>query len=215
MPKLEYKFCDTRDNKKIRFSHYLCDDMSVTKLSEKTFTTHDDTKDHLGHEGQQIKDHPCYGYSQLYYSRDPFFYVTTPPMKCLFGVQKSFTTTFTMSLQFTNLAGDPEMKQFFEFIQNTEFECMKALGLEDSEAGRFISQIKHDAKGRYEPNLVVKIPFRGTGFDTDIYSDDYPIVNILTIPSFKMIQCDIYLDKIWKTNDRFCAKWKTKCIHLL
>ena len=214
MPKLEYKMCDTVKPKNMRSTHYICDDMSVTKLSDKTFTEHQGSGSGLS-EDHRIKNHPCYGYSQLYYRKDPFFYVTTPPMKCLFGVQKSFTSTFTMSLQFTNLEEDHEMKQFFEFIQNTEFECMKALGLEDSEAGRFISQIKHDAKGRYEPNLVVKIPFRGTGFDTDIYSDDYPIVNILTIPSFKMIQCDIYLDKMWKTNDRFCAKWKTKCIHLL
>ena len=215
--------CDIVKLKELRSTHFLCDDMSVTKLRDKTFSKHagsGDQEHQQEHQQEQeqdypIKHHPCYGYSQLYYRKDPFFYVTTPPMKCLFGVQKSFTTTFTMSLQFTDKTEDPEMQQFFEFIQNTEFECMKSLGLDETDPGRFISQIKYDAKGRYEPNLSVKIPFRYNRFDTDIYSDTIPIVNILSIPSFKMIQCDIYLDKMWKTNDRFCAKWKTKCIHLL
>jgi len=221
MPKLEYRMCDIVKLKELRSTHFLCDDMSVTKLRDKTFSKHagpgdlDKDKDKSLEQDYPIKHHPCYGYSQLYYRKDPFFYVTTPPMKCLFGVQKSFTTTFTMSLQFTDKTEDPEMQQFFEFIQNTEFECMKSLGLDETDSGRFISQIKYDAKGRYEPNLSVKIPFRYNRFDTDIYSDTIPIVNILSIPSFKMIQCDIYLDKMWKTNDRFCAKWKTKCIHLL
>jgi len=29
------------------------------------------------------------------------------------------------------------------------------------------------------------------------------------------MECDIYLDKIWKMNDKFYAKWKCKVIHLL
>ena len=33
--------------------------------------------------------------------------------------------------------------------------------------------------------------------------------------NFTDIQCDIYLDKIWKMNEKFYGKWKVKCIHLL
>jgi len=209
MPKLSYRTCDKLDCKKVRGSHYLCDDMSVTRLSEKTFSEYDE-EDNKG-----IKHHPCYGYTQLYYYKDPFFYVTTPPMKCLFGIQKGQNSTFTMSLQFTDLETTPEMKHFYEFIQNTEFECMRTLGLTGKEEQRFISQIKHDAKGKYEPNLSVKLPFRYNRFETDIYSDTLPYVNILSVPSFRRMQCDIYLDKIWRTNEKFCAKWKAKCIHLL
>ena len=207
MVKLEYRTCDKVNCNKLRGSHLVCDDMSVTRLSEKTFSEHDDNK--------EIKNHPCYGYTQLYYHKDPFFYVTTPPMKCLFGVQKGHNATFPMSLQFMDMETNPEMKQFYEFIQNTEFECMKSLGLTGEEEDRFISQIKRDAKGKYEPNLSVKLPFRYNRFETDIYSDTLPYVNILSIPSFRMMQCDIYLDKIWRTDKRFCAKWKARCIHLL
>ena len=48
-------------------------------------------------------------------------YVTTPPMKCLFGVQKQGgANNFQMNLQFTDLEEDPMMKQFFEFIQKNQ-----------------------------------------------------------------------------------------------
>ena len=161
MPKLEYRTYDKVNCKNVRGSHFLCDDMSVTRLSEKTFSGYDG-------DGNKIKNHPCYGYTQLYYHKDPFFYVTTPPMKCLFGVQKGHNSTFSMSLQFMDIETNPEMKQFYEFIQNTEFECMKLLGLTGEEEDRFISQIKRDAKGKYEPNLSVKLPFRYNRFETDI-----------------------------------------------
>ena len=135
-------------------------------------------------------------------------------MKCLFGVQKNGFNQFQMSLQFTDLDTDTSMKYFYDFIEKTEFECMKSLGLDVDEGDRFISQIKQDKHGKYEPNLSVKLPFRYNRFETDIYSDHSSTVNILQIPSFTMIQCDIYLDKIWKMNESFYAKWKVRCIHI-
>ena len=89
-------------------------------------------------------------------------------MKCLFGVQK-YNNNFQMSLQFVNLKEDNEMKQFFEFIQNTEFECMKYLDLDENDSDRFVSQIKYDKQKKYDPNLSVKIPFHYNQFQTDIY----------------------------------------------
>ena len=73
-----------------------------------------------------IKDHPQFGHLQLKMGRNLFLYVTTPPMKCLFGIQKS-GTNFNISLQFTNLKEDSTMKYFYDFIQRTEFECMKQM----------------------------------------------------------------------------------------
>jgi len=29
------------------------------------------------------------------------------------------------------------------------------------------------------------------------------------------MNCDIYLDKIWRMNDKFYAKWKCTKIHIL
>ena len=43
--------------------------------------------------------------------------------------------------QFTDLQEDSVMKQFFDFIQNAEFMCMKHLGLTEEDSDRFISQI--------------------------------------------------------------------------
>ena len=206
MPRLEYITCDTLNISKIRHSCYLCDDMSVKKASEKTYSR---CKERC------IKDHLCFGYIQLHYFKNDFLYVTTPPMICLFGVQKNGFNNFQMSLQFTNVDSDPVMKNFYGFIEDSEFQCMKLLGLNDKEGDRYMSQIRQDKKGKYEPNLSVKIPFRYNKFETDIYSDKEEIPNLLHIPSFTNVQCDIYMDKIWKMNDTFYGKWKVRCIHLL
>ena len=139
-------------------------------------------------------------------------------MKCLFGIQNN-RNQFSMSLQFTDLQEDPIMKHFFEFIQNTEFYCMKGLGLTEEDADCFVSQIKYDKKGKYEPNLNIKLPFHKTSFQTEIISDHSSNVNLLQIQGFAPMKCDIYLDKIWRMDinkgHTFHAKWKCKFIHLV
>jgi len=179
--------------------------MSVTKSSEKTYSENDGCH----------KDHVCFGYLQVSYISNPLIYVTTPPMKCLFGVNKSGQNNFQMNLQFTNLEEDPYMKQFFEFIQSTEFMCMKHLGLGKEDAHRFVSQIQFDKKEKYEPNLQVKLPFHYNQFQTDLYSDFSSGVNIFTIKRFQMMECDLFVDRVWRMNDKFYMKWKCKIIHIM
>jgi len=179
--------------------------MSVTKMSDKTYSE----------KKGCLKDDPCFGYLQIYYTKNPFLYVTTPPMKSLFGIEKTGYNNFQMNLQFTDKDTNPEMKHFYEFIENSEYECMRHLELGGEEDQRYVSQIKHDKKGKYDPNLRVKLPFHYNKFETDIYSDTRSGINLLQLPSFVMVQCDIYLDKIWRMNDKFYGKWKCRCIHLL
>jgi hypothetical protein len=211
MVELEYMMCGHIELDALRASVFLCEDMSVSKPSERTYAKVKNDKDqetvHL--------DHPCFGYLQLNYMKNPFLYVTTPPMKCLFGVQNNKFNQFQMSLQFTDLDTDPAMKSFYDFIEQTEFVCMRHLGLKAEEGDRLITQIKRDKHKKYEPNLQVKLPFRYNRFETDIYSNHSATVNILQVPSFARVQCDIYLDKVWKMNDIFHGKWKCRCIHLL
>lgn len=187
----------------IRHLNYKCEDMSVPN-SQKKYVK-DENCD---------KDNKCFGYIQLYYLKNPQIYITTPPMKCLFGVQKT-NQSFSMSLQFTNLDTDPNMKQLFDFIQNSEFRCMEHLGLKEDETEKFSSQIKYDKKGIYEPNLTVKLPFSYNKFQTDLYSDNEYALNIFNIPKFQLMECDIYADKVWKLNDIFYMKWKCRVIHIL
>ena len=79
---------------------------AVTKMNDKTYS-----------ECPELdKDCPCFGYLTVGYLKNPHLYVTTPIMKCLFGVQKKSVNNFQMNLQFTDLEEDPHMKQFFEFI---------------------------------------------------------------------------------------------------
>ena len=67
----------------------------------------------------------------------------------------------------------------------------------------------------YEPNLSVKLPFSYNRFQTDIYSEHSSTINLFQIQGFTPMECDIYLDKIWKMNDKYYAKWKCKTIHLI
>merc|ERR1711991_722198 len=112
-------------------------------------------------------------------------------MKCLFGIQKN-GSNFSISLQFTNLKEGSTMKYFYDFIRRTEFECMKHLGLDEDDSDKFISQIKQDKNGVYEPNLNVKLPFSYNKFQTELYSDESTAVNLFQIQHFTPMECDIY-----------------------
>ena len=184
---------------------FLCDDMSV-KQCEKKYSTCNNK--------EYCKDHPRFGYLQLYVDKTPNLVISTPEMKCLFGVQKT-GNNFNMSLQFSNLKEDANMKFFFDLIQNVEFECMKKIGLDETDADNFISQIKQDKNNKYDPNLSIRLPFHKNSFQMDITSDNSSVINIFNIQNFTNMKCDIYLDKIWKMNNKFYAKWKCSKIHIL
>ena len=201
----KYLTSDKLSLDKLNFKSFHCDDMSITKSSDKTYSECNDFN----------KDHLCFGYLQVYYLKNPMLYITTPKMKCLFGVQNKGNGNFQMSLQFTDLEENPYMKDFFEFIQNSEFYAMKKLGLTGEDADRFISQIQYDKKEMYEPNLNVKLPFQYNQFLTDIYSEYSSGVNIFHIRKFQNMECDLYVDRVWRMNDKFYMKWKCKVIHLI
>ena len=204
--KLKYITSDKIKLEELDIQGYLCDDMSIVAEKDKTYTKC---------SGDEcIKNHPRFGYYQLYYLNQSQFLVTTPLMKCLFGIQKN-GNQFSMSLQFTNLQEDSVMKQFFDFIENLQFYCMARIGLDETDADNFISQIKYDKRGKYDPNLSVKIPFHYNRFQTEIFSETSNDVNLFQIQGFTPMKCDIYLDKIWKMNDKFHMKWKCKTIQLM
>ena len=64
---------------------------------------------------------------------------------------------------------------------------------------------------RLEANLLS--PFKYNKFEVDIYNDKFPI-SILNIHKFMNMTCDIYIDKIWKFNDKYICKWKVKNIYV-
>ena len=183
-----------------------CQHMSCTNVNAKK----KDYKPCTSDPGTDLK----YNYSQLYYHKKPQFIVTTPPMVCPFGIN-NYGNNFKICLQFTNYASDPVMKQFLDFIQECEYKQMELLGLTEDDQDLFISQIKYDSKGKYDPNLELKIPFSYNRFQCDIYSDDFQDISIMNISKFCKIQCDIYLDKIWKYNGTYISKWKAKMIHMI
>ena len=185
----------------IKYTKYLIKDCSAKKKEYVLDKSKEDAVD--------IKN---IGYVSLYYNQNPLIYVTTPVMVCLFGLDKR---TKQMSLQFTNLESDSEMKSFFDFIENVEVNNMKNLGIDEDNYDKYINQIRYDKDRKYDPNLSVKVPFVNNRYDIDIYSDDYSLINIENICNFTKMKCDIYIDKIWKWNDVFTCKWKVKVIHLV
>ena len=63
--------------------------------------------------------------------------------------------------------------------------------------------------------MEIKLPFHKNKFQTDIYSENSSGFNLFNIQRFTAMKCDIYLDKIWKMNDKFYAKWKCSYIHII
>ena len=113
------------------------------------------------------KDLKNFGYISLNYQNNPLIYVTTPPMICLFGVDKN---TNNMSLQFTNLKNDNVMQSFFNFIKNIEFTQMNYLNLNDDDMELY-NKIRFDKEEKYDPNLSVKIPFKYNKYECDIKNE--------------------------------------------
>lgn len=150
------------------------------------------------------------GYIEVNTGKTPI-YVTTPIMVCPFGfTQKNNQLT----LQFTNVRTDAEMNSFFNFIQNIELEQMKYIGLNEEEIELYISQIRYDKNGKYDPNLLVKAPFHSNRYDVDVKTKNGGC-SITNIFNFSKLQCDIYIDKIWKFNDKYVCKWKVKKVNIL
>jgi len=201
---LTNRYHETIDPNKIHYEYFKCKDMSV-KDKDKVYTK---CKSSL------CKEDPCFGYIQIYNQKYPSTTVTTPIMTCPFGIQNQ-GHNYSLSLQFTDLDEDPYMKSFYDWIQSMEFAQMKYLGFNEDDTDSYITQIKYDKKGRYDPNLLVKIPFHYNKFQTDIYSDSHSAINLFYLQKFAKIQCDIYIDKVWKYNNQFVCKWKVSCIHLL
>ena len=164
--------------------------------------------------GNQPYLNPNFGYLQLSLMNNSKITITTPEMLCLFGLQQGSSNYFSMSLQFTNYLEDPVMKQFYDFIEQSEFYHMSKLGINDKNIDQFQSQIKRDKKNKYDPNLSVKVPFSYNKFDVDIFSKDYSGVNMYYIQKFTKMRCDIFIDRIWKFNNTFVCKWKVSTVYL-
>lgn len=184
----------------IKYANFLWEDCSEKK---------DVIQDKSGEFAINLKN---IAYTSLYYNGTPIVYVTTPVMTCLWGMSKQ---TKQISLQFTNLESDPPMKSFFTFIKNIEINNMRNLGFTEKDIDKYGSQIKLDKSGKYEPNLLVKVPFVENRYDVDVFNDERDNINIYNINNFVKMQCDIYIDKIWKYNDVYYCKWKAKKIYLV
>ena len=138
--------------------------------------------------------------------------ITTPPMMCLFGFNKQ---TNQICLQFTNYKDDEVMNNFFNFIRGMEYSQMEYLGLTEKTCDLYLSQIKNDKHEKYDPYLNVKVPFRYNKYEIELKTKEYENLSIFNLYNFTMVQCDIYIDKIWKFNGKYTCKWKIKRLRVV
>ena len=183
--------------KDITYKKYICKDCSQKKK-----------------EYELCKDYECdpktisnLGYIEIGIGKFPIV-LTTPLMVCPFGFNKG---TNTLTLQFTNYKTDPEMNSFLRFIKELELQQMQYIGLEEEEADLYLSQIKVDGQMKYDPNFLLKVPFKDNGYDVSIKNKDSSI-SVTNIYKWTKLKCDIYIDKIWKFNGKYVCKWKVKNI---
>ena len=132
---LKHYYHDTINDELIHYELFLCEDMSVDD-KDKTYKN-------CKKKRKCCLDELCFGYIQVYLGKQPNLMVTTPVMKCPFGIQNQ-GSNYNLALQFTNLEEDETMKYFFEWIQWLEFQQMKYLGLNEDQSDLYISQIKYD-----------------------------------------------------------------------
>ena len=107
------------------------------------------------------KNIPNLGYIEVSMGKYPI-YVTTPKMIAPFGFNKNSNQIY---IQFTNIRTDSEVNSFYNFIQELEMKQMKYIGLEEDDADLYLSQIRHDKNGKYDPNLIIKVPFSKNKYD--------------------------------------------------
>jgi len=186
----------------LKFNNFVCKDCSAKK---KEFVYQEG-----GDEESYPKDILNLGYIEVSMGKFPI-YVTTPIMVAPFGFNRQ---TNQIYLQFTNVRTDSEVNSFYNFIQNLEMQQMEYLGLDEDDADLYISQIRHDKNGKYDPNLIIKVPFSKNKYDIDIHNSEGEECSISNIFKFSKMQCDIYIDKIWKFNEKYICKWKVKKIQL-
>ena len=151
------------------------------------------------------------GNIDIYAGKNPI-YITTPKMKCLFGFDKR---TNQMCLQFSNLKTDMIMKSFYDFIERLELEQMKYIGLDEDDCNLYNSQIRQDKDEKYDPYLIVKVPFKDNRYMVDMCDKDSSACSVTNIYNFTDMQCDIFIDKIWKFNEQYVCKWKVAKILLV
>ena len=184
-------------DKTITYKNYICKDCSQKKK-----------------EYEVCKDKDCepkgiqnLGYIEISLGKYPII-LTTPIMVCPFGFNKG---TNILTLQFTNFKTDPEMNSFLKFIKELELQQMQYIGLDEDESDLYLSQIKVDDKMRYDPNFLLKVPFKNNGYDVSIRSKGSSI-SVTNIYKWTKLKCDIYIDKIWRFNGKYVCKWKVKNI---
>jgi hypothetical protein len=200
MPFLKNNHHNLFENKPLQYNNFVCKDCTAKK-KEYELQENDET---------EPKNIPNLGYIELSLGKI-HIYLTTPIMVAPFGFNRQ---TNQIYLQFTNVRTDSEVNSFYNFVQGLEMKQMEYLGLNEGDADLYISQIRHDKNGKYDPNLILKVPFSKNKYDIDIHNKEGEECSISTVYNFSKMQCDIYIDKIWKYNEKYICKWKVKKIQM-
>lgn len=188
-------------DKQLTYKKYICKDCTKKKKEYEICKNDDDC------EPKNILN---LGYIEISLGNNPII-ITTPVMVCPFGFNKNINS---LLLQFTNCNTDPEMNSFYNFVKELELKQMEYIGLNEDEIDLYLSQIKFDKDRKYDPNLILKVPFKSNGYNVNIKTKGTSI-SVTNIYKWTKLKCDIYIDKIWKFNGKFICKWKVNNILIM
>ena len=138
--------------------------------------------------------------------------ITTPTMLCLFGFDKK---THQLCLQFSDVKTNSEMRSFYDFMQDLELQQIKYIGLNEDTCHCYNSQIRQDKDEKYDPYLLVKVPFKDNRYNIEVCDKDLSQISVTNLYRFTKVKCDIYIDKIWKYNETYICKWKVNKVLLV
>lgn len=200
MSKLRGKEYTNYDPQKIIYTNFNCKNPNVKK------------KQYYKDDQKAVENDRLSYINVNYFTK--YIVVKTPPMIMPFKINNN-TGSFIMNLQFTNHKDDESMNGFYNWIRQIEQTQINHIGLTQETIDQYSTQIRRDKQKKYDPNLLVKIPFRYNKFECEAYNQEGGLINLLTINPFSKVECDIYIDKIWKFNDQFICKWKCQTIQLL
>ena len=208
---IKYNNFETLKNYKINFNCFNYKDYNSKKKEYELHKNNDNDNDNDNNNDKQIELKNL-AYIDITANQYPIN-IQTPDMLCLFGFNKE---TNQICLQFTNYKTDQRMNLFYNFIQNLEYLQMKYIGLNEDNCNLYNSQIKQDSNMKYDPYLIIKIPFRNNKYEVDIRNKgNNNYCSITNLYNFTKVRCDIYIDKIWKYNERYICKWKLSRLLIL
>ena len=119
---------------------------------------------------------------------DAPFIIETPYMRCPFGIEKEYTN-YILKLEFSDIKNNPAMNKFYNLIKHIEDINKDKLVSLYGDKYEYKSEIRQT--GKYQPQLICKIPNRFNKLEVDVYDIDNNHITTSDIKANSWVKCFI------------------------